>query len=254
MKCQPKAWNTDFLPTERGGRTGEYWLNVTALGPYRNNWGPIISWTAPASDTFELSNIWAGAFSFKTIAHCAKLTTNLQLDHCWFNIKQKCGRICYTIWRKKRSNILVTISLTNQLQVFIVEVLCLRSEFEDMLCNSTFSSKYIYPWELSPIVTAKIGASWKTPVCPWTFAHPARMDSGSVNWVILITFNILLTLNPKKDTSIGLQRYRYSDRTQYDRFIFQLSLVWLYWVFITINPTKGRFILAESMFKQPLFS
>ena len=83
-------------------------------------------------------------------------------------------------------------------------------------------------------------------VCP--------MDSGSVNWVILITFNILLTLNPKKDTSIGLQRYRYLDRTQYDRFIFQLSLVWLYWVFITINPTKGKFILAESMFKQPLFS
>ena len=164
MKCQPKAWNTDFLPTERGGRTGEYWPNVTALGPYRNNWGPIISWTAPASDTFELSNIWAGAFSFKTIAHCAKLTTNLQLDHYWFNIKQKCGRICYTIWRKKRSNILVTISLTNQLQVFIVEVSCLRSQFEDMLCNSTFSSKYIYPWELSPIATAKIGASWKTPV------------------------------------------------------------------------------------------
>ena len=80
------------------------------------------------------------------------------------------------------------------------------------------------------------------------------MDSGSVNWVILITFNILLTLNPKKDTSIGLQRYRYLDRTQYDRFIFQFSLVWLSWVFITINPTKGKFILAESMFKQPLSS
>ena len=52
----------------------------------------------------------------------------------------------------------------NQLQVFIVEVLCLRSQLEDMLCNSTFSNIYIYPWELSPIATAKIGASWKTPV------------------------------------------------------------------------------------------
>ena len=156
--------------------------------------------------------------------------------------------------KQKRSNMLVIISLLNQLQVFSVEVSCLRSQLKDMLCNSTFSNKYIYPWELSPIATAKIGASWKIPVCPWTLAHPARMDSGSVNWVILITFNILLTLNPKKDTSIGLQRYRYLDRTQYDRFIFQFSLVWLYWVFIIINRTKGKFILAESMFKQPLSS
>ena len=151
--------------------------------------------------------------------------------------------------KQKRSNMLVIISLPNQLQVFTVEVSCLRSQLKDMLCNSTFSNKYIYPWELSQIATAKIGVSWKIPVCPSTLAHPARMDSGSVNWVILITFNILLTLNPKKDTSIGLQRYRYLDRTQYDRFIFQLSLVWLYWVFITISPTKGKFILAESMFK-----
>ena len=156
--------------------------------------------------------------------------------------------------KQKRSNMLVIISLPNQLQVFTVEVSCLRSQLKDMLCNSTFSNKYIYPWELSQIGTAKIGASWKIPVCLLTLAHPARMDSGSVNWVILITFNILLTLNPKKDTSIGLQRYRYLDRTQYDRFIFQFSLVWLYWVFITINPTKGKFILAESMFKQPLSS
>ena len=156
--------------------------------------------------------------------------------------------------KQKRSNMLVTISLPNQLQVFTVEVSCLRSQLKDMLCNSTFSNKYIYPWELSPIATAKIGVSWKIPVCPSTLAHPARMDSGSVNWVILITFNILMTLHPKKDTSIGLQRYRYLNRTQYDRFLFQFSLVWLYWVFITINPTKGKFILAESMFKQPLSS
>ena len=115
--------------------------------------------------------------------------------------------------KQKRSNMLVIISLLNQLQVFTVEVSCLRSQLKDMLCNSTFSNKYIYPWELSPIATAKIGVSWKIPVCPSTLAHPARMDSGSVNWVILITFNILLTLNPKKDTSIGLQRYRYLDRT-----------------------------------------
>ena len=156
--------------------------------------------------------------------------------------------------KQKRSNMLVIISLTNQLQVFTVEVSCLRSQLKDMLCNSTFSNKYIYPWELSQIATAKIGVSWKIPVCPSTLAHPARTDSGSVNWVIVITFNILPTLNPKKDTSIGLQRYRYLDRTQYDRFIFQFSLVWLSWVFITINPTKGKFILAESMFKQPLSS
>ena len=120
----------------------------------------------------------------------------------------------------KRSNMLVIVSLTNQLQVFTVAVSCLRSQLEDMLCNSTFSNKYIYPWELSQIATAKIGVSWKIPVCPSTLAHPARMDSGSVNWVILITFNILMTLNPKKDTSIGLQRCGYLDRTQYDRFIF----------------------------------
>ena len=25
IKCQPKALNTDFLPTERGGHTREYW-------------------------------------------------------------------------------------------------------------------------------------------------------------------------------------------------------------------------------------
>ena len=68
--------------------------------------------------------------------------------------------------KEKTSNIFVTKSLTNQFQVFIVEVLCLRSQLEDMLCNNTFSNKYIYPWELSPIATAKIGASWKTPVCP----------------------------------------------------------------------------------------
>ena len=76
---------------------------------------------------------------------------------------------------------LVTISLTNRLQVFIAEVLCLRSQLEDVLCNSTYSNKYIYPWKLSPIATAKIGASWKTPVCPSTLVHPTRMDSGSVN-------------------------------------------------------------------------
>ena len=156
--------------------------------------------------------------------------------------------------RQKKANMLVTISLTNQLQVFTVEVSCLRSQLKDMLCNSTFSNKYIYPWELSPIATAKIGASWKIPVCPSRLAHPARMDSGSVNWVILITFNILMTLNPEKDTSIELQRWGYLDRTQYNRFIFQFSLVWLYWVFITINPTEGKFIPAESMFKQPLSS
>ena len=154
----------------------------------------------------------------------------------------------------KRSNMLVIVSLTNQLQVFTVEVSCLRSQLKDMLCNSMFSNKYIYPRELSQIATAKIGVSWKIPVCPSTLAHPARMDSGSVNWVILITFNILMTLNPEKDTSIGLQRWGYLDRTQYNRFIFQFSLVWLYWVFITINPTEGKFIPAESMFKQPLSS
>ena len=71
---------------------------------------------------------------------------------------------------------LVTISLTIQLQVFIVEVLCLRSQLEDVLGSGTFSNKYIYPRELSPIATAKIGASWKTPVCPSTLAHPARKD------------------------------------------------------------------------------
>ena len=156
--------------------------------------------------------------------------------------------------KEKRSNMLVIISLTNQLQVFTVEVSCFRSQLKDMLCNSTFSNKYIYPWELSPIATAKIGVSWKIPVCPSTLAHPARMDSGSVNWVILITFNILMTLNPEKDTSIGLQRWGYLDRTQYNRFIFQFSLVWLYWVFITINATEGKFMPAESMFKQPLSS
>ena len=59
---------------------------------------------------------------------------------------------------------LVIISLPNQLQVFTVEVLCLRSQLKDMLCNSTFSNKYIYPWELSQIATAKIGVSWKIPV------------------------------------------------------------------------------------------
>ena len=82
---------------------------------------------------------------------------------------------------QERSNMLVTISLTIQLQVFIVEVLCLRSQLEDVLCSGTFSNKYIYPRELSPIATAKIGASWKTPVCPSTLAHPARKDYGSVN-------------------------------------------------------------------------
>ena len=117
--------------------------------------------------------------------------------------------------KQKRSNMLVIISLPNQLQVFTVEVSCLRSQLKDMLCNSTFSNKYIYPWELSPIATAKIGVSWKIPVCPSTLAHPARMDSGSVT----------MTLNPKKDTSIGLQRWGYLDRTQYNRFIFQFSLV-----------------------------
>ena len=76
---------------------------------------------------------------------------------------------------------LVTISLTNRLQVFIAEVLCLRSQLEDVLCNSMYSNKYIYPWKLSPIATAKIGASWKTPVCPSTLVHPTRTDSGSVN-------------------------------------------------------------------------
>ena len=156
--------------------------------------------------------------------------------------------------KQKRSNMFVIISLPNQLQVFTVEVSCLRSQLKDMLCNSTFSNKYIYPWELSQIATAKIGVSWKIPVCPSTLAHPARMDSGSVNWVILITFNILMTLNPKKDTGIGLQRCGYLDRTQYDRFVFQFSLVWWYWVFIIINPTKGKFIPAESMFEQPLSS
>ena len=30
----------------------------------------------------------------------------------------------------------------------------------------------------------------------------------------------------KKDISIGLQRCGYLDRTQYDRFVFQFSLVW----------------------------
>ena len=170
-------------------------------------------------------------------------TTNLQLDHHWFNIEQKFGKLTKFLAdvglipaaqapikgknisgehefvllfgaKKKTSNMLVTISLTNQLQVLSIEVLCLTSQLEDMLCNSTFSNKYICPWDLSPIATAKIGASWKTPVCPSTLAHPARKDYGSVNWVILITFNILMTLNPKKDTSIGLQRCGYLDRTQ----------------------------------------
>ena len=107
--------------------------------------------------------------------------------------------------KQKRSNMLVIISLPNQLQVFTVEVLCLRSQLKDILCNSTFSNKYIYPWELSQIATAKIGVSWKIPVCPSTLAHPARMDSGSVNWVILITFNILMTLNPKKIPVLGFK-------------------------------------------------
>ena len=131
-------------------------------------------------------------------------TTNLQLDHHWFNIEQIRGKLTkflayvglipaaqapvkektylgdtnlfYYLTQKKTSNMLVTISLTNQLQVLIVEVLCLTSQWEDMLCNSTFSNKYICPWDLSPIATAKIGASWKTPVCPSTLAHPARKD------------------------------------------------------------------------------
>ena len=85
------------------------------------------------------------------------------------------------LFEAKKANMLVTITLTNQLQVFTVEVSCLRSQLKDMLCNSTFSNKYIYPWELSQIATAKIGVSWKIPVCPSTLAHPARMDSGSVN-------------------------------------------------------------------------
>ena len=50
MKSQPKALLTEYLPTERRGRAGEYWPNVTALGPHRNNRGPIISRTARASE------------------------------------------------------------------------------------------------------------------------------------------------------------------------------------------------------------
>ena len=50
MKCQPKALNSDFLPTERGDRTGEYWPIVTALDPHRNNRGPLISRTPRASE------------------------------------------------------------------------------------------------------------------------------------------------------------------------------------------------------------
>ena len=45
---------------------------------------------------------------------------------------------------------LVTISLTNQLQMFTVEVLCLRSQLEDVLCNSTFSNKYILTMVIEP--------------------------------------------------------------------------------------------------------
>ena len=124
-------------------------------------------------------------------------TTNLQLDHHRFNIEQKFGKLTKFLADvglipaaqapikgkniSGESNMLVTISLTNQLQVLSIEVLCLTSQLEDMLCNSTFSNKYICPWDLSPIATAKIGASWKIPVCPSTLAHPARKDYGSVN-------------------------------------------------------------------------
>ena len=116
-------------------------------------------------------------FFIKNYCHSA-VFTSFWKKHIWGT------RICFTIWRKKKkktSNMLVTISLTNQLQVLSIEVLCLTSQLEDMLCNSTFSNKYICPWELSPIATAKIGASWKIPVCPSTLAHPARKDYGSVN-------------------------------------------------------------------------
>ena len=60
-----------------------------------------------------------------------------------------------------------------------------------------------------------------------------------------------MTLNPKKDTSIGLQRCGYLDRTQYDRFIFNSLWYGYAEFFFKKNPLKITLSLQNPCSSSP---
>ena len=60
---------------------------------------------------------------------------------------------------------------------------------------------------MNSAVTIDTSAWWKVIVCRWTSGHPTRMDTGSVNWVILTIFSIPKILKHRKDPFTGLPRW-----------------------------------------------
>ena len=71
------------------------------------------------------------------------------------------------------------------------------------------------------------------------------MALGSVNWVILITFNILMTLNPKKDICIGRQRCGKKWILPNDVYLF---------IFDIKNIAENKSVLVEYVLQQALSS
>ena len=63
---------------------------------------------------------------------------------------------------------------------------------------------------MNSVMTVDTSAWWKVIVCLWMSGHPTRMDSGSVNWVILTIFNIPNILRHRKDSFTGLPRWNNS--------------------------------------------
>lgn len=78
--------------------------------------------------------------------------------------------------------------------------------------NISRAWKDIYIYHNYPVRANLKVWSRKIHVRPWTSVHPTRLASAPVNWVILTTPNILMTLNPKKNICTGLQKYGDLDR------------------------------------------
>ena len=81
---------------------------------------------------------------------------------------------------------------SNSFQILAAEVLGLRDQKENVLLNVMYLKKFTCQWGRSSwLMTVDMSASWRATVCLWTSAHQTRQASGSANWVILTTPNIV---------------------------------------------------------------
>ena len=81
---------------------------------------------------------------------------------------------------------------SNPFQILAAEVLGLRDQKENVLLNVMYLKKFTCQWGRSSwLMTVDMSASWRATVCLWTLAHQTRQASGSANWVLLTTPNIV---------------------------------------------------------------